>query len=674
MKGFSQLEIGNAGDNLYFCFQWQLMPLYIVNKSFPMISGSNQRLPNIFGTGFFRIPGYQRGYAWKEKQLVELWDDLEDIQKKPNSNDYRPHYTGMLSLKAIPNGMLSPEELTLVQKGQAEFFDVVDGQQRLTTILILLYVLSKKPGNKYLQDQYIRTKGKNLVYKFCYGSSNSQNNNNCIKGEIFDDPHTLPSHPNVYTNNLKFAKDFFEKKVGGLSGSKQKELVSKIVNALQFDVKVIDNDLDVQVVFETMNNRGKQLTILEKLKNRLMYLASKQTSSSTLSSFINQSWGTIYENLGKNKEMLDEDEYLSSHLTLLREPADYSFSVKDAERKVFEMFCSRANKFLLSDRRDQGANPQFEPKVDALKIQNYATDIAKFVPSWYKIHNLDLQQDYEKRMYTVLCLNRSKEMRIFLAQLASMTQFEEQAVIECLDLVENILFINRLPLKDKVIDERRFANFARELHAQSKTLTQLIVDLKQDRSSLPISVNSIIDGFKGLFTYVYREKGYHRWAGLKYFLFKYEEEIRLDKYPKDFPIMEWTRFDETSIEHILPQDPAAHWQQEMGAYFNGKNYTGDEKKEAEKILINSLGNLTILRDVKNPSLGNKPWSTKQPAYSSGCFLEKEISKMGPWGAPKIYERGKKMIDYMKKLIPVLNNMTDPGDYETLLFCDKKYLP
>ena len=637
-----------------------------------MQSGLGQKLPSIFGTGFFRIPDYQRGYAWKEKQLTELWEDLEDIQKEPNSNSYKPHYTGMLSLKEIPNNRLLQEERALVQKGMAEFYDVVDGQQRLTSILVLLYVLSKKQGNKYLVDIFIRTSKKNPVYKFCYAANN--NNNNCLKGEVFEDPQTLPSNSNVYTENLKFAKKFFTDRVNELTSSKQKELVGKILNALLFDIRIIDNSLDVQVVFETMNNRGKKLTILEKLKNRLMYLADKKATTSSLSTYINQSWGIVYEYLGKNQVMLDEDEFLSSHLTLLREPADYSFSVKDAERKVFEMFCSRAEKYNLSDKRDQ-TKPAKEPSVDENKIRQYATDIAQFVPSWYQINNLDINHTLDKQIQIILCLNSTKEVKIFLAQLASMAKSNPKDVLDCLKLVENILFINSLPISNK-IDERRLANKARELHLQITTLQQVISELKQSLMALPITLGTISDGFKGLFTYVYGKKGYHRWSGLKYFLFKYEESIYNDPqkgYSKNYPIIKWNLFDDTSIEHILPQD-TANWQIEINAYFNGKSLSTNEIKEAEKILINSLGNLTILRANKNPSLGNKPWSIKQPAYSSGCYMEKEISKYPLWNAKTIYERGKLMLNYMKTLIPILNNMSDPSDYETLLFCEKKYLP
>lgn len=121
------------------------------------------------------------------------------------------------------------------------------------------------------------------------------------------------------TQRISFTK---ESKI--LKKREIEQLYTKIVTALFFDVKYIDDNLDVQSVFETMNNRGKPLTTLEKLKNRLLFLTSKLPSSDDiqgLSDIINDSWGKVYEWLGTNVDsMLNEDEFLSAHLTLLRIP------------------------------------------------------------------------------------------------------------------------------------------------------------------------------------------------------------------------------------------------------------------------------------------------------------------------------------------------------------------
>lgn len=87
-----------------------------------------------------------------------------------------------------------------------------------------------------------------------------------------------------------------------------------------------------------------------------------------LSDDINNSWGLIYETLGKNKDiLLCEDEVLSAYLTLLREPADYSFSKSLAETKVFQMFCNHATKYDFSMARQHNSSVK-EPSVDYNKI------------------------------------------------------------------------------------------------------------------------------------------------------------------------------------------------------------------------------------------------------------------------------------------------------------------
>ena len=68
---------------------------------------SNQKIPDIFANNYFRIPDYQRGYAWKaDKQLPDLWDDIEDIPTNP-SGGYKPHYTGAISLQKTSFDKLS---------------------------------------------------------------------------------------------------------------------------------------------------------------------------------------------------------------------------------------------------------------------------------------------------------------------------------------------------------------------------------------------------------------------------------------------------------------------------------------------------------------------------------------------------------------------------------------
>ena len=93
-----------------------------------------QSLSVLFQNRLFRIPDYQRGYAWKHEQLADFWEDLLNLHED------RYHYTGLLSLKAVNRGDVKTwqGDEWLLDNGFKPFH-VVDGQQRLTTFSILMY-------------------------------------------------------------------------------------------------------------------------------------------------------------------------------------------------------------------------------------------------------------------------------------------------------------------------------------------------------------------------------------------------------------------------------------------------------------------------------------------------------------------------------------------------------
>lgn len=94
-------------------------------------------LSKIFTENLFRIPDYQRGYSWTKRQLKDFWTDL--VLLEPN----RDHYTGVLTLEEVTpqDSQKWVDDLWIIDSKRYRPFYVVDGQQRLTTSLILLQAL-----------------------------------------------------------------------------------------------------------------------------------------------------------------------------------------------------------------------------------------------------------------------------------------------------------------------------------------------------------------------------------------------------------------------------------------------------------------------------------------------------------------------------------------------------
>lgn len=104
------------------------------------------------GKRLLRIPPYQRGYAWQKEQWQDLWDDLDGLL------EHKKHYTGLLTLaKAEHYQTNAVEQAWLAHESDRAVYYLVDGQQRLTTLLIMmsllteLGVLSLAEEHQYLQ-------------------------------------------------------------------------------------------------------------------------------------------------------------------------------------------------------------------------------------------------------------------------------------------------------------------------------------------------------------------------------------------------------------------------------------------------------------------------------------------------------------------------------------------
>ena len=599
-------------------------------------AASGISLTDLFSKRVFRIPDYQRGYAWGERQLTELWQDIEDIEAD-GQGGYRSHYTGTIYVE----DMQRPDEDQWLL--DHHYYTVVDGQQRLTTIVILLYELWKAMPDSFEYKEDMRTdflvrENKSRikrVYKFSYLGGQER----YLQKVIFEDDSIRGEFGSetVYTRNLIVAKMFFADQISKLSEDEKVVLYTKMVTALRFDFRPI-NDLDVQAVFETMNNRGKPLTVLEKLKNRLMFLAERLNADvddiHELRKQINDTWGHVYRKLGQNPaNILDEDEFISAHLSLFRKPAEPTFSAQAAEKKLFEMFSSRANIYPLA-----GDEKELEPKVDFEKIQNYISDLDSFAEYWYEVNNTNRLVERK-----ILVLNHSKEIRVCLCALHAKSG-ETELLDRALDIIEKALFRNRVP-GAIFKDEGTFATMGRSIYNGEIDVKSAVDALNLEMNNTIIDPANVAHAFAGLFDYQRGPKGFHRWSALKYFLLEYEA-FRKQEVKEYGDIVDIFEYNDTSIEHILPQD-YSKWEGVVKA-FSSRIPPGRDKGDgyAEKVLVNTLGNLMLIRAQKNSSLQNDSWDIKRVRYETGTYNEREVADKNLWTSSEIAERGQKLLHFL----------------------------
>ena len=177
--------------------------------------GNLESLDVILRENLLRIPDYQRGYSWEEKEVKDFWEDLELILGNRN------HYAGVLTFEQVDKNTYEQWKTDnwLINERRINPYYVVDGQQRLTTAVILLITILKISKNKFpdkmldtnrtiesiYSDYIAQEKDYNKTYKFLYDYENDslgyyiQN----ILEERLPEHSNLTVQNNEYSNNLK---------------------------------------------------------------------------------------------------------------------------------------------------------------------------------------------------------------------------------------------------------------------------------------------------------------------------------------------------------------------------------------------------------------------------------------------------------------------------------------
>lgn len=655
-----------------------------------------QPLSLLFQNRLFRIPDYQRGYAWQQPQLTDFWDDLINLQ------DGRYHYTGLLSLKNLKSSETTSwgSDLWMVSKGFKPCH-IVDGQQRLTTFVILLneiveYSRTLKEnegssdremvlGYETLEDvvsKYIcqHRPPNNQITTYLFGYEVDNPSSDYLKYRVFNEPYSGTVNETYYTKNLKFAKSFFRENLTALYESEGvdgiNELYLKLTQRLMFNIHEIDDDYDVFVAFETMNNRGKKLTNLELLKNRLIYLTTLYSDAKfdkmdkeNLRKQINETWKEVYFQLGRNeKTPLSDDEFLRAHwITYFaysrRKGDDYIHFLlnKFSAKNIFEkktVVVEDAPSVILdaeydadTDIEDESGEPEtieiskLEPS-DILDYVNSLKDMAKYwYDTFFPLQSENLSAD-EKVWVDRLNRIGIGHFRPLVMAAISRRDFTSEKRVELFTAIERFIFVCfRLGYFNATFRSSEYYRAARSLYLKEMDIDDLINDITDTTDAnieyaLPNYITKIEKHFDN-------KGGFYYWNSIKYFLYEYEYQLakknNLDKV--SWEMFTKTEKDKVSIEHILPQTPSKYYWRNQFRQFSG---------EEIELLSCAIGNLLPLSQSINSALQNDSFEDKKTSknggrrgYQNGSHSEIEVAQETDWTADRIYNRSKKLLEFME---------------------------
>ncbi|GAA7412711.1 DUF262 domain-containing protein [Helicobacter pylori] len=578
-------------------------------------------LDGVIEKGVFEIPSYQRGYAWQKEQLKDFWNDLEHVSKLGD----KFHYMHSLTLRELENEF------------ESSAFEIIDGQQRLATSLILLGLLAKITQNKDPKYSLINLEPI-LSYKY-YGLSEA------FRAITEEEKDLEAFKTSFYAKNLIKAYAFFKEKISDTPIETLEKMFDALIKKMLFSVvELNDNRIDPFSSFETINNRGKDLSTLELFKNRLHFVAHKICDEEDLENIqqeINDTYTRIYHDLRHFK-----DDHLEG---FLKHFVAYYYGEKgDFKKRLLKMEFDAHKRYT----DNTNFNEEYEKIDELLFYLSYSSKV------WHFLHTLD-----EKSIALIVDDNKKLEIEItpkmrgllekmrrlnalsdnaFLPLLLSLltiqragrsaneqpyTTQELEGLLEYLERFGFLIYgvAGKNTAKNEWI-ELAFEAFRAYRDGEENIAIEKLPTLeksffnRQGNSALELLEESIHSKKN-------TEKWYQWGKALNYLLYEYE----LHHNPETT-----LNFDSSieSIEHILPKKP-------------DQGYSDKEKNWAKNPhIVHALGNLLLIPKNANSSLSNKPFDEKRKEYLKGSYSEKEVAKNASFGVVQIKERSEKLLDFL----------------------------
>ncbi|MCQ2824021.1 DUF262 domain-containing protein, partial [Helicobacter pylori] len=527
----------------------------------------------------FSIPVYQRNYTWEEENCEKLLQDIINI-----SQNKKTHFMG--SITYILHHIDDEKSLRQLQE-----FVIIDGQQRITTIMLLLKAIETKIPNEEIKkeiDGLLNLTGQRLRLKPIKSDK-----------EAFDLVMQNRSHEIQGVSHIRSNYKFFTKELDNYTSKGYR--IEEIYGAfLRLKIVAIGLELgedDPQVVFESINATGVQLKGLDLIRNYLMM----GENSDNQNRLYNTYWVPLEDWLGER----DLNDFIKTYLRIYLEN-----KLKEGEREVYyTLKAHHRDNFpddiqgLMSDMREYGRIYQifldrdhyFLERGDSQQLANLRLRIKDLVKIKFGV----------AKPFILRCARDFEEGKL-----------DYENFYEILQILTSY-FVRRSVCGDSNALNKFLYPLYRQLEEDvSADALKRYLGKSVGRTAFPND-----DKIKAAFLV---RNAYSTNYVCKFILLEIEKLSNAEP-PKE---------ENLEVEHFYPKTPTQEWRDRVGDYFT-----------FEQDYLNNFGNLTL--SGQNQRLGNKSYEAKialMEEYSSLHLNDYFINNTHSWGIEEVRARSEYLAD------------------------------
>ncbi len=548
-------------------------------------------------TNQFVIPIYQRLYSWKKEQCKQLWDDIIKIGGNDKMNG---HFIGSILYVLDGNTPSSP-------------LLIIDGQQRLTTITLLLIALKNHSSDevKILEEfsrkkieSYLINSDKDGDKKFRLILSESDKDTLL---SLIDKDRRKPSEPSV---KIMGNFELFEKWIS--ENTDKLETIFKGLEKLMIVWIALEKGKDdPQLIFESMNSKGIELTQTDLIRNYIVM----ETEVGKQEDFYNGYWRAMEEDFKQNETLFNR--FVRHYLTI---------KMGDIPNinKVYEAF------------------KRYQQK-ERIEIEDLLKDLQKYCGYFCQIaFKKEADKDLNKALSFLVDLERDVVYPLLLELYSDYSDgvLSKQDFIPIIALTESYICRRAVCGLGTNSLNRIFPSFTKKIDKDQylESIKAHFLSLETTKGKFPKDSE-----FKNLFITI----DFYNLKEKKYFF------ERLENFDTKEPV----NTKECTIEHIMPQILTEEWERDLGENFQAIH---------EKYL-HTIGNLTLTG--YNKEYNNKPFKEKRDMEKgfkqSPLRLNQSLRDLEVFDEKEIEKRANYLADWALKI------WTYPNlDAETL----EKYKP